>query len=484
MSVNEDEKYLRQDKLEFRTRQPVRAIDWYDFCISQNHVHSRTGQRVSSITFVPPFTTTSEATYVRTVAANTRQLAEYNPVFRPIKFNSSATDQVFRLDVAGSGYQIRLDIENLRTGASTIRTFIKDGSTPEWQTFQFTLLKSFVWSGQEPGEILIKTSIRKRAGFTNSLYHLSIRSEYGSFPTTVEHAFPVLTFVSDFLTDQTASNLGYTSGEAEILAGSRWPEAGELTSIGDGQWRWTVPWDGNFRVEAAGAGFNGVSNQKGAVAGGDFYLYAGEVLRIAVGRTGNGIRQGSGGTFVCKEVPVGGTLMLDGSGARIVPLVVAGGAGGTNTSNSTNIGGRGNLDGAGNPGLTNGILTTVAINGNGGAQGLASAFATSGAGIFGNGTTDSGSLTAAQSFTRGSKGNFPTTLAVGFGGFGGGGSGRATSNWRLGGGGGYSGGGSGGNASTDHGGGGGTFVATTAGNRSSTAAFWVGNGAFSINTII
>lgn len=100
---------------------------------------------------------------------------------------------------------------------------------------------------------------------------------------------------------------------------------------------WTVPLDGTFHIEAAGA--QGASagaafaGGLGAFASGDFELKKGDVLLIAVGQEGLGAgseMQGGGG---------GGTWVVNADGT---PLLVAGGGGGVRVeSTQSGCGGRG-----------------------------------------------------------------------------------------------------------------------------------------------
>lgn len=215
---------------------------------------------------------------------------------------------------------------------------------------------------------------------------------------------------------------------------------GEVNVTNTGIQEWVVPSTGTYTIEVAGAGFDETSFQRGALITGEFSLTAGDVLQILVGQMGQNSRCGSGGSFVA----------LNGA-----PLVVAGGAGGQaqTTAGNAVLGGWTNNNGQNS--ITSSGAGTGGTNGSGGGQG-GSCFAQSGAGFSGNGVGCDGIV--AQAFTNGGAGA-TSTAANSNGGFGGGGTGRATTNYRIGGGGGYSGGASAGNNLANYGGGGGSFNA-------------------------
>ena len=106
---------------------------------------------------------------------------------------------------------------------------------------------------------------------------------------------------------------------------------GQVTLV-SGIQRWTVPYTGDYRIEAVGAagGYDtksngGIFRGRGARMEGTFNLSQGETIQILVGQEG-GINNvttsagGGGGTFV---VMIG----------KETPLIVAGGGGGVNYSN-------------------------------------------------------------------------------------------------------------------------------------------------------
>ena len=195
---------------------------------------------------------------------------------------------------------------------------------------------------------------------------------------------------------------------------------GSVTATGGIQ-NFTVPATGNYRIEARGAQGFGTNGGKGASMSGNFTFTAGTVLKILVGQQGAppispGTNQygGGGGSFV--------TDLLN------APYVVAGGGGGSWAITFS--------------GLSDG---TVAINGNGGINGVTNGvggvsgggggtggLANGGGGLTGNGLGAKGGL----AFVNGGLGG----AQYAHGGFGGGGGASSWNNRRCGGGGGYSGG--------------------------------------------
>jgi len=212
-------------------------------------------------------------------------------------------------------------------------------------------------------------------------------------------------------------------------------------SNSSGTQRWTVPADGSYFIECAGAsGGNTWSGQIGGNAAkisGIFTLTRGSILRLVVGQrginlaSGNGGGGGGGGSFV----------FVSGSG---VTLIVAGGGAGagyyqgtTLSGNSASLTTSGNLGG------------TVSLGGNAGSGTGGSG----GGGMFGNGGS-SGYGNPGTSFTFGAAGGVGYN-SFGSGGFGGGGG----MGFSAGGGaGGYTGGNGGNNATVlPRAGGGGSF---------------------------
>ena len=106
---------------------------------------------------------------------------------------------------------------------------------------------------------------------------------------------------------------------------------GQVTLV-SGIQRWTVPYTGDYRIEAIGAagGYDtrssgGIFRGRGARMEGTFNLSQGETIQILVGQEGgiNNVTYSAGGG--------GGTFVVNGSNT---PLIVAGGGGGVNYSNT------------------------------------------------------------------------------------------------------------------------------------------------------
>lgn len=245
----------------------------------------------------------------------------------------------------------------------------------------------------------------------------------------------------------TQARSGITGPEADI-----WKNSTEYFNTTDGIQLWTVPRNGTYRIEAAGAqggqarGIGGINSGGGNYGGGhgrimrgDFELVQGEVIRILVGQQGlqppefTGCRSGGGGggTFVVRAPYTTNESIL----------VIAGGGGGGGT--------------AGGDGLNTGVAAVITQNGTssrgnntfGGLNGNGGGVPTSNCANYGSSNqsgsgggffTNGGAVgRGGFSFVNGGNGNFT-------GQFGGGG--RSSSNnfnGGGGGGGGYSGGGGG-----------------------------------------
>jgi len=228
---------------------------------------------------------------------------------------------------------------------------------------------------------------------------------------------------------------------------------GEVT-VTSGIQYWTVPADGTYRIEAAGAqggSMNGTYvGGDGAVMSGEFNLVEGEVLSIVVGQVGIVAGNGSGGGGGSFVVYSGGTTNAD-------ILVIAGGGGGSNShSNYSGEPGLTSTSG-GDSNIPNG--GSCANNGYGGSngQGGGAGCAAGGGGFFGNGDVGSHSAGGGTAFLNGATGGISSN-GSGFthGGFGSGGAG-SPNNGYGGGGGGYSGGGGGSWSPAGNGGGGGSY---------------------------
>ena len=223
--------------------------------------------------------------------------------------------------------------------------------------------------------------------------------------------------------------------------------------------QWVAPTTGLYEILAFGAqGGNG--GGRGAEAGGDLMLNAGDILSILVGGQGGGAGRGNpggggGGSFVALGME---------------PLVVAGGGGGyafTIGSNSGVV----SRSGGGLGGGTDGQ----------GGHSISGCQSGGGGGFFGNGSS-CGAAGGASFLNGGAGGAKGSDVAAG--GFGGGGASRGQ--YSSGGGGGYSGGGPAWQSfyyGDQRSGGGGSYVATRATGVVLRSGARLGNGEITINLL-
>ncbi len=146
------------------------------------------------------------------------------------------------------------------------------------------------------------------------------------------------------------TNLGASGRNGPASLGSHYTgqdHDGQVT-LSSGIQQWTVPYTGNYRIEAIGAagGYGKMSNNgqyrgRGARMIGTFTLSKDEIMSIVVGQEG-GINTagnsagGGGGTFVVKK--------------DNTPLIIAGGGGGMEALNSRQAGCDASTSTTGNPG--------------------------------------------------------------------------------------------------------------------------------------
>ncbi len=117
-------------------------------------------------------------------------------------------------------------------------------------------------------------------------------------------------------------------------------------TLSSGIQQWTVPYSGDYTIEALGAagGYDTFSAQyrgRGVRMIGTFSLYQGEIIQILVGQEGgiNSKSYSSGGG--------GGTFVVRGSSTS---LIIAGGGGGISTIGSRHAGCDASTSTTGNPG--------------------------------------------------------------------------------------------------------------------------------------
>ena len=146
------------------------------------------------------------------------------------------------------------------------------------------------------------------------------------------------------------TNLGASGRYGPTTLGSNYTgqdHDGQVT-LSSGIQLWTVPYTGDYRIEAVGAagGYDTGSNSaqfrgRGARMIGNFSLYKGEIIQILVGQEGGINKQtyssgGGGGTFVVR--------------GNNTPLIIAGGGGGLQNLSSRHTGCDANTSTTGNPG--------------------------------------------------------------------------------------------------------------------------------------
>ncbi|XP_078384203.1 uncharacterized protein LOC144666693 [Oculina patagonica] len=259
------------------------------------------------------------------------------------------------------------------------------------------------------------------------------------------------------------TNLAASGRNGPISLGSHYTgqdHVGQVTLSGGIQ-QWTVPYTGEYRIEAIGAaGGYGKSSNNGQYRGrgarmiGTFTLTKGEIIHILVGQEGgiNSVSNsagGAGGTFVVKE--------------DNTPLIVAGGGGGMEALNSWQAGCDASTNTTGNPGYKSwsggsnghGAQSADSDNSGGGGGGFYSSGRSSTQ--FGGNMGEGGE--GGSGFLQGGVGGRSLYNDID-GGFGGG-AGPYGMGGGAGGGGGYSGGSSGDNESESCGGGGGSYNAGT-----------------------
>ncbi|XP_078381971.1 uncharacterized protein LOC144664667 isoform X3 [Oculina patagonica] len=255
------------------------------------------------------------------------------------------------------------------------------------------------------------------------------------------------------------TNLGASGRNGSTSLGSHYTgqdHDGQVT-LSSGIQQWTVPYSGEYRIEAVGAagGYDTGGNSpqyrgRGARMIGTFSLCKGEIIQILVGQEGgiNSHKYSSGGG--------GGTFVVRGINT---PLIIAGGGGGIQRAYSRHAGCDANTSTTGNPGYKSwsggsyghGAQVADSSNSGGGGGGF---YSSGRSGTNFNGTMGWGGE-GGEGFLQGGVGGRAVYYNAN-GGFGGGGGGDG---WGGGGGGGggYSGGSSGNDGSDTCAGGGGSY---------------------------
>ena len=175
---------------------------------------------------------------------------------------------------------------------------------------------------------------------------------------------------SDFNATFTSLNASGRYGPASLGSYYRGQDHDGQVTLSSGIQQWTVPYSGDYRIEAIGAagGYDVSSNRaqyrgRGARMIGTFSLLKGETIRILVGQEGgyNSVSQSAGGG--------GGTFVVRGSNTS---MIIAGGGGGIEAVSSRHAGCDASTSTPGNPGYkswsggSNGQGAQIADSGNSG----------------------------------------------------------------------------------------------------------------------
>ena len=326
-------------------------------------------------------------------------------------------------------------------------------------------------TGQRPGS---PTVGMLRYNSTDSRVEIFTGSAWAQYAVSGGglYAFTTATFTPGGPIGRSGPSLAQARAGLSGSGTDAWKNDTAFFNTSNGIQLWTVPANGNYRIEAFGA--SGGDNPSavgqrglGARMRGDFALASGEIIRILVGQRGRDhassshAGSGGGGTYVVRT-----PYNTNGS-----ILVIAGGGGG---------GGNVGSDVADAVTSNNGVSASSGsggTSGNGGSAGSASPPGGGGGGFFSSGGDAPGVGGAeygrgGQGFIQGGVGGLGNNTSgyAGDGGFGGGGSGYGGG----GGGGGYGGGGGGQWSPGYYGGGGGSF--NNGSNQSNTAATRDGDG--------
>ena len=168
------------------------------------------------------------------------------------------------------------------------------------------------------------------------------------FEIQVYAHYRVLFHFSEF--NAVFTNLGASGRYGPTTLGSHYTgqdHDGQVT-LSSGIQQWTVPYTGDYKIEAVGAagGYDkyttpGKNQGRGARMIGTFSLSKGEIIKILIGQEGgiNSVSSTAGGG--------GGTFVVRGSNT---PLIIAGGGGGIQNSQTRHAGCDASAGTTGNPG--------------------------------------------------------------------------------------------------------------------------------------
>jgi hypothetical protein len=340
--------------------------------------------------------------------------------------------------------------------------------------------EDFVTEGTESFALQIRTG-----STSGTVVATSVTVSINDTSSSGLYAFTTATFTPGTASGSTGPSLTQARAGLSGPEVNDWRDNTEFFNTNNGIQLWTVPKDGNYRIEAWGAeggdGEGGAAG-RGARMRGDFSLIQGEILRIVVGQRGIGRRDastnnmggGGGGTYIVKS-PYNSNQSI---------LLAVGGGGGSSSDRpgvDATITTFGSFDENSGPATDNGN-GGISFSGNSGGGG---------GGFFTNGQRGVNAQDEGKSFLNGSRGCYSTvdgtptgtSGVVGDGGFGGGGGMYWASGSICGaGGGGYS-GGNGGNrdGNRSSGGGGGSFNSGT--NQDNSAGVRTGHGQVTITLL-
>jgi hypothetical protein len=345
----------------------------------------------------------------------------------------------------------------LTAGSSTVNISFTNVGFTGAVTFAVT-------SGTLPGGLTLNTSTGAITGTPNAAYaqatiritvtDSSLNSDFADVTFQINPAPELYAFNS--ATFGTNGNTGQDSGGINAVRASLGNPGWAATYLTqpqvNGYYRWTVPRTATYRILAVGAGTN--SNYSfGAVVEQDFALTQGEYLTLTVGQCSNRSNSDCGAGPSCGA---GGSFVARGENrSTATPLIIAGGAGGTDGGQGTNSSNNGNGNFEANGCAGNNYAGQRRCDGYGGPGRTPNGYwSAGGGGFYSDGDSNSG--WHGKGFRNNLRGG-DNMSGGGTGGFGGGSAGHSCRESM--GGGGYS--GSYGGSSYSRGGGGGSYSSTS-----------------------